>query len=270
MFFLNLPLLTLFPLYTLPACAEIILSAPPRENPEAGMMTYGPLAEYLSKVLKEKVVYQHPGGWARYTTEMRNDRYDIVFDAPHFGAWRIKNLSHMPVVRLPGKLGFVVITHKRYATIKQTQDLLALKICAMASPNLGTVSVYNLFPNPINLPRLHETKGGFPGIYKAFKEGKCDAAVLRDSFYQKLPPDEKAQVKIVSQSPPIPNQTITISPRLAQKHKFIAGKLISSAGQKASAPLLRRFGKRNDKLLPTEKSEFSNLENLLTGVIWGW
>ena len=38
----------------------LILSAPPRETPEAGMKMYGPIAQSLSKTLDVNVTYQHP------------------------------------------------------------------------------------------------------------------------------------------------------------------------------------------------------------------
>ena len=162
--------------------AELIFSAPPRENATKGHETYGPLVNYLSYIIGEKVIYEHPEGWAEYTNNMRNGHYDIVFDAPHFGAWRIKNISHMPVVRLPGSLGFVVVARKGERKINTIKDLLSVKVCALASPNLGTVTFYNLLDNPVYQPRIYEVKGGFTGVFKSLKNGKCDAAVLRDSF----------------------------------------------------------------------------------------
>ena len=42
------------------AQAELILSAPPRESLKAGNELYGPLAEHLTQLLGEKVIYKHP------------------------------------------------------------------------------------------------------------------------------------------------------------------------------------------------------------------
>ena len=63
---------------------DLILTAPPREKPEAGQKLYGPIASYLTKLLGKKVVYKHPQNWLNYQHEMRHDKYDIVFDGPHF------------------------------------------------------------------------------------------------------------------------------------------------------------------------------------------
>lgn len=250
--------------------AELIFSAPPRENETKGQETYGPLVNYLSYVLGEKVIYEHPDGWADYSNNMRNGHYDIVFDAPHFGAWRIKHISHVPVVRLPGSLGFVVVARKGERNINTIKDLLSVKVCALASPNLGTVTFYNLLANPVYQPRIHEVKGGFAGVFQALKNGKCDAAVLRDSFYYNMDPREKKWLKVVTASKPIPNQTITVSPRLHSKKDIIAQKLVSVEGKKAAANLLRRFGGKQDDLWLVNRGEFKDLDHLLTGVVFGW
>ena len=74
-----------------PSCfADLILTAPPRETPEDGHVVYAPLAEYLSQFLGESVIYEHPINWKEYEKRMKNDEYDIIFDGPHFAAWRIE------------------------------------------------------------------------------------------------------------------------------------------------------------------------------------
>lgn len=251
------------------ANAELVFSAPPRENAEKGKETYGPLVNYLSYVIGERVIYEHPEGWVEYSNNMRRGHYDIVFDAPHFGAWRMKHISHQPVARLPGSLGFVVIARKD-THVKKVKDLLSLKVCALASPNLGTVTFYNLLENPIFQPRMHEVKGGFKGVYEAFKAGKCNAAVLRDSFYYKMDPREKKNITVITASKPIPNQTITISPRLHAKKELIARRLVSREGKQAAANMIKRFSGEQGNLTQVSTTEFENLDKLLTGVVWGW
>ena len=93
------------------AAQDLILTAPPREKPEVGAAEYGPLANYLSKLLGKKVKYVHPGNWLNYQREMRADHYDIIFDGPHFASWRIAHLGHDALVRLPGTLEFMPVSY---------------------------------------------------------------------------------------------------------------------------------------------------------------
>lgn len=269
-------LLSLFVLFFISSClagianAELIFSAPPRETPEEGQKTYGPLAEYLTELLGEEVRYEHPGNWAKYAVEMRDGKYDIAFDAPHFSAWRIKNIRHIPVVKLPGKLAFVVIVNRDEKKLNTMIDLLSVKICALASPNLGTVTVYNMFDNPVYQPQLFEVKGGFKGVYNALINKQCRAAVVRDNLYFNLSQGEKNALKVIKRSAPIPDQTLTISQRLSSKKKMITENLVSVQGSKAANNILHRFGKDAKSFERTNLNEYQNLDKLLTGVVWGW
>ena len=250
--------------------AALVFSAPPREDIKKGNETYGPLVSYLSNVLGERVIYEHPSGWAEYANNMRNGRYDIVFDAPHFGAWRIKHISHVPVARLPGFLGFIVVAKKQDRRLTRLRDLLSVKVCAMASPNLGTVTFYDMLNNPLYQPRFHEVSGGFKKVYQEFQDGHCRAAILRNSYYFSLPRYERENLTIITASKPIPNQTITVSQRLFAKKDLIAKKLMSVEGKKASSNLLKRFGSTQNSLRYVSTSEIEYLDSLLSGVVWGW
>ena len=45
------------------AVADLVLTAPPRENAAKGQELYGPIADELTKLLGEKVIYQQPKSW---------------------------------------------------------------------------------------------------------------------------------------------------------------------------------------------------------------
>lgn len=150
----------------------LILSAPPRETAEAGMKIYGPVASHLSKLLGVNVTYEHPGNWLRYQREMRNDKYDIVFDGPHFIAWREKHLGHETLVKLPGKLQFVLVTDKESKKIKRPNDLIGKNICGISPPNLSTLSVLDYYRNPVRQPVIRGIKGGMGKVFKKFSTGE--------------------------------------------------------------------------------------------------
>lgn len=257
-------------IFPLSAFSAVIFSAPPREDPEKGKEIYGPLVEFLSEILHEPVIYQHPGVWARYAKDMRDGKYDIVFDGPHFGAWRIKNINHTPIVKLPGSLTFVILAKSTDVKVHSKRSLVGVKICGLASPNLGTMTVYNIFNNPVIVPQIQEITGGFKAVYKALKDGKCRAAVVRDNLYNSLSKAEKRLVKIIVTSDPLPNQTITVSNRLHDKLKMMTESLMSPAGQRSAKKLLKRFSKKQKTFFVAKAYEYKNLENLLTGIVWGW
>lgn len=262
---LTLALLSLSPL----AQANLTLTAPPRETPEKGEAMYAPIARHLSKELGETVVYKHPGSWAKYSEDMRKDKYDIVFDGPHFAAWRMKHLGHKAAGKLPGNLVFVVITSTRETKVNKLRHLRRKKTCGLPSPNLGTVSFLSNFMTATVPPTVTEIKGGFKKVYNEFKAGKCDAAILRDTVYKKFSAAEKKAVKVVHTSPALSNQVFTVSKRVKDP-AAVTRALTSAQGAAAAGKLLERFSKNAKKIQAATNKEYKGAEKYLEGVVWGW
>jgi ABC-type phosphate/phosphonate transport system substrate-binding protein len=272
----NLPVTLFFVFFTLlstftQAQAILILSAPPRETPEAGQEQYGVIAKELSNVLGIEVVYEHPGNWTRYATEMRAGKYDIVFDGPHFAAWRMKHVNHAPVVRLPGTLKFFILANADDKQIKSLRDLIGKNICGLASPNLATVAVFSMYNNPVIQPEIKVIKGGARNVMQAFFSGECRAAVVRDKVYLNLPQEKRNLLKIIDKSEDMPNQTITVSTKVSEYNRDKIQKyLTSSEGSKTAEKLLSIYSRNSKVFLPANDKEYINLEKLIEDVVYGW
>lgn len=249
--------------------AELILTAPPRESAAEGNKVYGPLAASLSKELGEKVTYQHPGSWFAYQKGIRSDKYDIVFDGPHFISWRIKNKGHTAVAKLPGDLGFVLIARADDAETNTAKDLVGAPVCGISPPNLSTLTVLNEYDDD-GKPKLKTIKGGMGAVYKSFNEGNCKAAVLRDKFYyKKLTDSDRDNTKVIFSSQPVPNQGITVSSRISYENKEKIANLLTSVNP-GTTPILNRFAPKAEKMSPVDRNEYDSYDMLLTGVVMGW
>lgn len=251
--------------------ADLLLSAPPRETADMGDKMYGPIAEDLSKVTGKKVVYVHPRNWTEYARNMREDKYDIVFDGAHFAAWRMKHLQHTPVAKLGGTLGFVIVAKSTEKESNNLKDLIGKSLCGIASPNLGTMVAFSIFDNPVIQPEIKVIKGNVADVYKAFVNGECNYAVLLDRYYNNLPADAKKTIKIIARSAQMPNQTFTVSRRITAQdidkiEKFMTTPAAALAGQK----LLNLYSKKNPFFFQTTTKEYQGLESLLEGVVFGW
>ena len=252
------------------ASAELVLTAPPRESADVGHKIYGPMAAQLTELLGEKVVYQQPKGWLFYQRDMRADKFDIIFDGPHFISWRIQQFDHTPVAKLPGKLGFVIITAKDHTEINGVEDLINIPVCGIAPPNLSTLTVLAEFDNPVRQPRLIAVKGGVKGVYKSFKDGNCKAAILRDKYFdKKLPEQERNGLKIIFKSVPVTNQGVTVSRRVSEAKRAQIAAALTKVSEGA-APILKRFSPKAAKMIPASKDNYEDYYKLLTGVIFGW
>ena len=266
-------LVTLATLLTIPtAFADLVLTAPPRETPEAGKAVYAPLAHYLSSFFGEPVVYEHPLNWKRYEQKMKNDEYDIIFDGPHFAAWRIDTLLAKPLIKLPGSLRFVLVVKKSDLAITQAKDLIGKTICTLPTPNLGALSLFSMFPHPARQPEYRLIKGGFKEITLAFANGECDGAILRSSFYyKKTGPQFRDDTKVIKRSRGLTNQGITVSRRVDPGlHQELIDSLISGDGKIALEPILERFYSKANKFMPAYKDDYHNHNLLRDTAIYGW
>jgi hypothetical protein len=167
------------------AAEEYIFTAPPRETGKNEANAYQPVADYLSAVTGKRFVYRYSDNWLTYQNEMRRGVYDLVFDGPHFISWRMDKLQHEPLVKLPGKLGFVVVTKKDNNKINSLKDLTGRTVCGLGPPNLATFILYSRFDNPMRQPLIIEVKS-FKAAYEGVVAGKCLGAVMRDSAYNNL------------------------------------------------------------------------------------
>lgn len=251
------------------AHAELLLSAPPRETAEAGEKIFGPLARFLSEVVGEPVRYEHPYDWPTYTENVKQGKYDFVFDGPHFTAWRIANSGHMPLVRLPEPLRFYVATPASQSDVPDLKSLSGSGVCAMPSPNLtALVLAAELGENEV--PPLTYVGGGNRALADALWAEQCRAAVLRDQFADaRLGFAQRNRLRILFRSRDYPNQTLSVGPRVrAEFHTPIIQQLTASAGRQAASGLLARFAGPGAGFIPARTRDYEGTERLLAGANW--
>ena len=252
----------------------LVLTGPPRETPAAGLKMYGPIADHLTKALGVPVTYVHPGNWLKYQREMRGDKYDIIFDGPHFISWRIEHLGHEALVKLPGKLQFMMVSKVGREEYKHPDELIGKRICGISSPNLSTLSILDYYRNPVRQPTIKGIKGGMPKVYKTLVNDKagCNAAVLRTAFFKKkLKKEQREGLKTIILGKVMPNQGISVSKRVSERHKIIiSNELTVGKGVGSTKGIRKRFAGKAKSFIPVQSSDYVGYNNLLEGVIFGW
>jgi len=243
----------------------LIFTAPPHETPEAGIEMYKPVAEYLSKAIGKKVVYKHPGTWGVYRTEMLKGSYDIVFDGPHFNSYRMENLSHNILVKIPERHEFTVIVRKDQ-NITSLQQMAGRTFCAHPPPSLGTLVLLSQFDNPSRQPAIINTKG-WDNIYEGVVSGKCAGGVLPALDLKKL--DYAGLTKVVFKTAAMPNQAFSAGPRVSTEDQArIAQALVSPAAATATAKLRDAY-KVGDGFALANNQEYKGLASYLKNE-WGY
>jgi len=250
----------------LPARAELILSSAPRDTKEKEETIYKPLTDFLTLALGQKVTFRHGDNFLVYQSEMRKGTYDIVFDGPHFVGWRMAKLNHVPLVKFPGKLTFVLVAKRDAGKLDTLKDMGGHTICAFPPPNLATLTVLDEFDNPARQPRIRESSS-FPDTYKQMLAGKCSGAILQKKLFEDLD-KEKQAAKILFASKPLPNQAFSAGLRVSAelRTKFVNA-LLSSEGLAASEKMREAF--KVPKFEAASVEEYQGLGRLLRNE-WGF
>lgn len=244
----------------------LTLSAPPRDSEEEGRQRFEPVAEYLSKALGKKVVYQHPGSWGVYQGAMQKGAYDLVFDGPHFNGWRMEKLDHRVLVKMPGDFSQVAFVRKDSA-VTDMKQLTGRKICAHAPPNLGTLIVQGAFDNPARQPSIIVVDG-YDRIYQALLDGKCAAAVLPTKHLEQFDRERDA-MRVVLRSKPLPNQALSAGPRISAADRArIAAALLAPEAAAPTAKLRGAYGVGKG-FVAASNAEYAGLGEYLKGQ-WGY
>lgn len=246
---------------------DLVLSAAPREKPEAAKEIYGPIAEYLSEVLGKKVVYGHAATWGIYQGQMQKGAYDLLFDGAHFNGWRAARLDHNVLVKVPGELTFVVATRKDSTNINSISQLAGRTVCAHAPPNFATLTLQKEFSNPSRQPVIINTQG-WDNIFKGMLDGRCTAAVLPLKFANRNDADGKLS-KIIYKAKVLPDNALSAGPRLsAEDQAKIATALLSERGQAVTAKLRDAYA-GGKEFVRAKNSEYAHLAELLRNE-WGY
>jgi len=244
-----------------------VFSAPPRESAQAAAEIYGPIAEYLSAVTGKQVVYRQPANWIAYQTEMRKGEYDLVFDGPHFNAWRASNLQHNILVKAPGEHSFVVVVKKDNDKVHELKQLTGRGICGMSPPNLGTLTVLNEFDNPMRQPLIVSTES-WNTIYSGIQTGRCTAAILPARNLAKLDPQGTA-TRVVFKAKAYPNQAFSAGPRIAAEDQAKIARALTLPDARTATTKLRDAYALSGDFQPAAKDEYAGVASILKDT-WGY
>ncbi len=253
-------------LFSAPAYAVLVFGAPPRESRAEADAVYGPIAQFLTRVTGQQVVYRYVNNWLSYESNIRHKVYDIEFDGPAFIAWRMAHYGWTPLVKAPGNLRFVVIVKRDNTTIKNLEDLAGYSMCAFAPPNLATITIQYEFTNPSRQPNIIPIRT-FSQAYREVMSGQCTAGIMQIMLYKHMNATFHA-ARIVYVSRKLPNQAFSAGPRVTPAMQArITSALLSPQGHTAAAKLLAEF--KIKKFVPATVQEYTGLDHLLDNT-WGF
>ncbi|VAW77907.1 hypothetical protein MNBD_GAMMA12-3833 [hydrothermal vent metagenome] len=251
----------------------IIFSTAPTQSVEDTKKKYQPIADYLTKVIGRKVKLVPAENFIEYSRALIGGKYDLVFDGPQFVAWRMErdnSTRHKVLVKLPGKLRYVVVVRKDLK-ITSTRRLAGKKVCALASPNLLTLGFLNLFSNPSSMPVMTGIENFKKGLACAIN-GRGVAVILRDKFWNKISqkkPKLKRELKLFYTAKEAwPHRAFSISSKVDSKTRLkIQRALLSSAALRPARAILKQY--KAKRFVPASSAEYAGYGRLLKP-IWGF
>ncbi len=244
----------------------LVFSAAPRENETESRAIYEPVAAYLSNALGRRIVYEYPGSWGIYQTNMRSGHYDIVFDGPHFVGWRIEKLHHNVIAKGGGSDRVYVVFVKEQSPFKALDQLAGRALCTPAPPNLATLVVQSAFTNPARLPVIRNV-GGWKEDYQGLMAGKCVAGVATDKTLSKI--DKQNTARVIYTSPGLPELAFSAGPQLsAAEQRALREALLAPAANEPTAKLREKNGLAGT-FQAADNAEYRKLAALLK-TEWGW
>lgn len=245
----------------------LVFSTAPTQPPAQTIKAYQPLVNYLSRMTGKKIVIDPAKNFLEYTDGIRKDKYDLLFDGPHFAAWRMKHHQHKLVAKLPGQLRFVVVVRDD-ARVKRLSRLAGRKVCTFASPNLLTLGFLDVFNSPASQPILVPVRS-FKDAQECVVKGKGVAAVLRDKFWEKMKEDKKKGLTLLyTTDKPFPHRALSASSRVDPVTLDKMRKaMLTEEGIAAGKSVLQRF--RSKKFVPANEADYAGLGRLMDP-IWGF
>lgn len=239
-----------------------IFTAPPRESKEDGMKQYGVIAAYLSQVTGKKIEYVHQTNWISYLQGIKRGDYDIVFDGPHFNAWRNRYLNHEPVARIDFPCSDVERSSGSCKTFKpkwylvyhkntDTSRLGGRTFCLHAPPNFGTLSLMQTkFKDAAQQPYIKEMKGWVKMVRAVHdSSNSCEFTVSRMKHIKKVDPEGK--VLAYEAFDAFVQQGFTVSRDLPEDmRQKIKSALLSPEGRNATEAFHKRFISAKHALQP--------------------
>ncbi|VAW70228.1 hypothetical protein MNBD_GAMMA09-1579 [hydrothermal vent metagenome] len=241
-----------------------VFTAPPRETAQNGYKVYKSIAEFLTKATGYQFEYKQQNTWDEYVQGMRDEKYDLVFDGPHFVDWRIHNLGHRVLIKIPHLLQWRVIVRSDNRTITKLDDLAGKKVCAPGSPNFGMLNLFSHFKGAEKQP-VHVKVKGWNNVYDAVKSGDCVAGVLPKKNHQIYDKSNTYTASIHTHLP-YPNQAFTASKRISESlGDDIQQALLSEEGQQALKNLRIRYT-GGSNLVGAEDEEYDSIYTLLMDV----
>ena len=242
-----------------------LFGTPPGGSVRVEKALFQSIAAYLTRVTGHPIVFQPATNWLTYSEDVAKGKYELVFDGPHFTSWRDHYLGDAPLVRLPGRSAYAVVT-RRSEPITKLAQLTGRSVCADSPPSLATLLLLGKFSDVSRQPFLVVVHSWAQGLH-GLMTNHCDAAIVPMARLQSLPRARAARVRVLYRTKGYPSRAISASPKIpADIQSRIREALLSPVGERVTQALRRAHGAR--LFVPANRREYAGLSHLLANTLY--
>lgn len=251
-------------LFPLGASAEepLVFGFLPILSPQKLVARFGPLTDYLAEQLHRQVRLETAGDYAEFVRRTRQQRYDILFTAPHFYYIAQRQAGYRVLVRVDAPSLPAVIVVRKDSNIKSLEDLRGKKLATADPLALGTalvkahLSTHGIDPDKdLTLVMTPTHNASLLSTYKRV----TDAASLMLPPYKRAKPEVKRNMRIIAQTAGTPHMPISVSPSVSAKDAaIIENALLNLKSSDEGRALLKHLSWPG--FVKTNPSEYDQLE----------
>ncbi|MBD3816339.1 MAG: PhnD/SsuA/transferrin family substrate-binding protein [Halothiobacillus sp.] len=244
---------------SLSAQAAALKFAIPPFLPKAELeKSFGPLVQKLSEMTGTTIEMELFPNYLAFWQETRTGSpFDIALDAAPTTDFRVQRQHWHVIAKLSGTVTQSLVTGPNDAVLDPS-ELINKKIAVQPPPSVSALTLYQLFPNPVQQPQLVYVDSNRAAA-DAVKAGKVAAAVIPTPIAAGYP-----SLNVVTTTAPMPFLAVSVSPSVSPElAKSLQSALIRLSETPEGEALLkqsklRAFTKATDR-------DYAGQEKLLEG-----
>jgi phosphonate transport system substrate-binding protein len=220
--------------------------------------SFGPLVQKLSEMTGTPIDLEVFPNYLAFWQETRTGSpFDIALDAAPTTDFRVARQHWHVIAKLSGTVTQSLVTGPNDAVLDPS-ELINKKIAVQPSPSVSALTLYQLFPNPVQQPQLVFVDSNRAAA-EAVKAGEVAAAVIPTPIAAGYP-----SLNVVTTTAPLPFLAVSVSPNVSPEvAKSLQSALIRLSETPEGEALLqqsqlRAFTKATD-------SDYAGQEKLLEG-----
>ncbi len=220
--------------------------------------SFGPLLEQISQMTGLPIELKTFPSYLAFWQETRTGSpFDMALDSAPITDFRVQRQHWRVIAKLSGTVTQSLVTGPD-AAILDPSELINKKIAVQPSPSVSALTLYQLFPNPVQQPEMVYVESNRDAAEKVLK-GEVMAAIIPTPIVVGYP-----NLNTVTTTAPLPFLAVSVGPKVTDAQaKALRNALLdldkTSTGQALlKASQLRAFEKANN-------AEYAGDEKLLEG-----